>query len=163
MSRRPLFESRTCSRCGGTGRYAGFGACFLCGGAGYKLTPRGRAAQRYLDALRRIPAEQFVPGMLILAEGFTAGSMTVPSKWHTVERVEFVKGRECGYSGETADRDCVRIVAGEYTAGGFVGETTYRRGFSNVEKNAQREQALAYQATLTQRGTPARKAKAVTP
>lgn len=160
---KPLFESKECNRCFGLGRYGHYGTCFKCGGAGHLLTKRGQAAQDYLNAMRRIPGESFVPGMTILAEGFCAGSFSQPSKWHTVERVELLKGRECGYTGAQADVDCVRISADGYRSVGPVG-TTYRRGWSAAEKAEQKAKALAYQATLTKSGTVAKRpAKAVAP
>ena len=49
-----LFESNGCSRCGGSGKmpYSVYnGVCFKCNGKGEVLTKRGRVAQEFLNDL----------------------------------------------------------------------------------------------------------------
>ena len=163
---KPLFEHKTCNRCGGCGEYSynAFSGtrCFGCSGSGYQLTARGRAAQLYLNNLRKIAVEDFKVGDLILCEGFSAGSYSEPSRWYTVTAVTFLKGREAGHI-SNPDDDCVRIDAEHdgkgFSINGFVGQTRCRKGFTGAEKTAQRAEALAYQDTLTKQGKPkARKA-----
>lgn len=57
-----LFESRTCPRCAGSGRYSYCtmhgSTCFKCNGRGWLLTKRGAAAQRmYTDMLSKPVSE----------------------------------------------------------------------------------------------------------
>lgn len=157
-----LFESVRCTRCGGSGRMpfsVRGGICFKCDGPGFVLTKRGRAAQAYLDALRTIPAEDFKPGDLILSSGFSAGSMTVASKWLKVTEVRTVDARKT-YPNEPEGSLMTEIVTeGGGSFGAMQGTAKWRKGFSAEEKAAQRAAALAYQDTLTKAGTP-RKGKA---
>lgn len=70
-----IFETETCTRCGGSGHYSFcemYGTtCFGCHGAGKKLTKRGRAARAWYDARREIPLTEVRPGMRVRASGAT--------------------------------------------------------------------------------------------
>jgi hypothetical protein len=151
---KPLFEHVTCSRCDGSGTFswnAMHGSrCYGCNGSGYQLTARGRAAQLYLNGLRKIPAEEFKVGDMIWCEGFQCGV------WATVTEVTLLTGAEMGRISEP-DAACVRIVADR--KGKSMGYNTFvgslhRKGFTGAEKDAQRADALAYQAILTKAGKP---------
>lgn len=60
------FESKTCGRCGGSGRYSYcqmYGdTCFSCRGAGIVLTKRGAAAYAYYQAMYQVPAGSIMVG-----------------------------------------------------------------------------------------------------
>jgi len=152
-----LFESVRCSRCGGTGRMPFSvmnGICFKCGGNGFVLTKRGRAAQNFLNAMRQLPAEEFKPGDLICSEGFCAGSINVQTTWHKVVEVRIVEARTASYpQAKEGEKQVTIITDTGGSFGGLMGSTTWRKGFSKEEKLAQRAAALAYQATLTKSGT----------
>ena len=162
---KPLFEHQTCTRCGGDGKFS-YNAlhgsrCYGCSGSGYQLTARGRAAQTYLNGLRKIPAENFKVGDLIWFEGFHCGSYAEASVWATVTEVTLLTGAEMG-SLSHPDAACVRIVADR--KGKSMGYNTFvgslhRKGFTGDEKAEQQAKALAYQATLTKAGKPSKAPK----
>jgi hypothetical protein len=159
-----LFENVRCSRCGGSGRmpYAVYnGVCFKCEGKGAVLTKRGRAAQTYLDSLRKRRYADFKVGDLILSEGFTAGSFSMPTFFCTITEIKVRDTGEIelvGVAGKGVkshnehDPDGVNsTINGQSFVGGP--DTLARAGFSKEVKNAQRAEALAYQETLTKLGT----------
>lgn len=157
--RKPVFEHTECSRCGGSGSFSfnlmHGSMCYGCNGSGYKLTPRGRAAQHFLNRMREIPMENFQIGDSIRFDGFHAGSYVQPTQWAKITSVEFITGKQAGYANpENADLQCVRLETTYGSAVGFVGKTTYRKGFAAEEKQQQVNQALAYQETLTKTGKP---------
>ena len=133
------FDNKTCTRCGGGGMYGPSvvygGKCFQCSGLGATLTKRGRAAQVYLESLRRVPAADLQPGDEVLVEGFSAGSVTVPSRW--VKVVEVTPDGAVRGEGMTWEAGCRPL----------------RKAWRADEKREQVQMALAYQATLTLAGT----------
>ena len=157
MKAKPTFEHETCSRCCGTGNYSynpvSGSRCFGCGGIGYKLTKRGRAAQNFLNAMREMPLENFEIGDLIRFDGFHAGSYVEPTRWAKVISKEIVPATEVGYVNNY--ELCVKVETSQGTVTGFVGgKSTWRKGFSAEQKQAQVNEALAYQETLTKTGKP---------
>ena len=168
---RPLFEHVTCGRCAGSGRYSwnamNGDRCFGCGGSGFTLTKRGRAAQRFLNDMRMIAGEDFKVGDTILLDG--CGVMA--SHWCRVTKVSFGKGAEMGYL-SFPDADVVRIDSEiikphsvhetRATFHGIIGQSKFRKGFSAEEKAENRRLALAYQDTLTKAGTVRANAEKVT-
>lgn len=150
MKSKPLFEHAVCSRCGGSGEYS-FNQihgtrCYGCGGSGYKLTKRGRAAQSYLDALRKKPVEDVKVGDLILFDMFFQRAFL------RVERIEPDTLNGGGRLSLYATRK------GESWSFGSVPGWLVTLGFTADEKQAQRDLALAYQATLTKDGKPSKRA-----
>lgn len=142
-----LFEHRTCGRCGGSGQW-GYGRhCYGCGGHGATLTKRGAAAQRYLDAMRHRTFADLEVGH----EYLDSGPFGDRADWLRIEAIEHdaTRGTIILTSRATGDPTAV-----EHRYTGFP-TTTVRVRCSKVEARAQREQALAYQATLTAKGTPA--------
>lgn len=154
MAKKLLFESKTCSRCGGCGEYSYctmYGSvCFKCHGAGVVLTKRGRAAQTWLNAQKKKLGSELKVGETILIDGIPGFRA---SKWATITAI----------SGEGKDH---KIEA----EGKNGGEGATLNGFGNIEvRVAQtkerlaelRAEGLAFQATLTKTGTvKKRKAKA---
>src|SRR5262245_6075925 len=90
MTFKTLFESQTCSRCGGTGHYSYCQmhgtTCFKCGGKGVTLTKRGSAAQAWFTAQKMRPASEIKVGDKIVVDG-------MPGCRGSVVTVDFV-----GYS-----------------------------------------------------------------
>lgn len=150
MKAKPIFEHETCSRCCGTGNYSynpiSGSRCFGCGGIGYKLTKRGRAAQNFLNAMRQIPMENFQIGDLIRFDGLSG------SKWEKIVSIEFMNGEQAGYVNRP-DLQCVCIKTNNIGMTGFVG-TKYTKGFTAEQKQQQVADALEYQETLTKTGKP---------
>lgn len=157
----PLFESATCSRCGGSGSYSWCqmhgSRCFKCGGRGWVLTKRGAEAARYFRALLSKPAEQLVPGDKIRVDGFNAGSYSEPTRWHEVEQVLVNQRSACGTAVNgvfTPSRlDAIRIECKGISIETFPGQLQ-RVAHDAPEKQAKLKQALAYQDSLTKAGQP---------
>lgn len=151
MAKALLFENVTCGRCGGSGRYSynmmHGDRCYGCGGAGVKLTKRGRAAQEYLNDLRSVRADEVKVGDLVLCELLSS------SCFSAVASVEVGIAKEQGcYSGEGQYQQ-VKISTPKLTM--YLDPSNkVRKGFSHEEKEAQKALALAYQATLTKAGQP---------
>lgn len=174
-----LFENVPCSRCGGSGRmpFAVMnGICFKCSGAGAVLTKRGQAAQNFLDGLRHRRADELKVGDLIFSQGFSAGSFAVASSWGRIVSIEPTDNSGAvvlvnGVQQPVAPglKITTTVVSGGQDSGipawgvpSSAPQTSdlqcsvdhmVRIGFSKEEKAAQREQALAFQATLTKSGT----------
>jgi hypothetical protein len=123
-----VLETVICSRCGGSGRmpFSAYGGiCFKCGGAGSCDTKRGAAARAFYRSLVRTPVEGLRAGDRILSEGFVAGTMSVPSRWVTVESVQDnaqvaaetgsyeAALSACGSCGVLSDADAVERAAAE--------------------------------------------------
>lgn len=146
---KPVFEHETCSRCCGSGQYSfnlmHGSRCYGCAGTGYKLTKRGRAAQQFLNEMRKIPVKNFQIGDLIRFDGTS-------SKFEKIVSIEFMNGEQAGYVNRP-DLQRVRIKTNGSGMIGFVGDK-YTKGFTAEEKQQQVSHALAYQETLTKTGKP---------
>lgn len=135
-----LFESKTCSRCAGSGSYSYcsmYGStCFKCRGLGEVLTKRGAAAQAFFTEHASKPAAEFKAGDLIRF-----------SHADPFERVLEVK-----IEGEKCIVECERkgVKSALHTSVGSL----YRYGLTAEEKKAHVAEAMAYQATLTKMGKP---------
>jgi len=150
---KPIFETETCSRCGGSGHYSycqRYGTtCFRCGGRGYTLTKRGAAANSYLVGLLSKPAREIVPGMVIQQANVTMGG-DVYHEWYKVESV----GPD-----ETKQTDLrLELKAVKNPERGMTcyvsGDTVIRVSHTAEQKAPLIEKALAYQATLSKLGKP---------
>lgn len=161
-------ERETCSRCGGSGNYSycqSYGTtCFRCRGRKFTYTARGEAALRFLNALRSKPAREFVPGDLFWLEGvpgFTKSAfhkVTNVRVFTAAEKVE--KGLRSWAGGvEIPQRDSLILESASMNYE-TDGETLLRKGCTAEEKAATLAQALEYQATLTKRGTVAKRKSA---
>ena len=164
---RPLFEHVTCSRCAGSGSYSwnamNGSRCFGCGGSGFTLTKRGRAAQAFLNKMRKIPAESFAVGDWILSEGVPGYTASI---WMKVTEITLGTAGDFGYL-SFKDIPAVKILAVDKEGGtgsfiGYSGSTEYRKWFNAEQKAEQRRLALAYQDTLTKAGTVRANAEKVT-
>lgn len=140
---KPAFETETCGRCGGSGRYSYcqmYGdRCFKCGGKGKHLTKRGLAAATYLKTLRSKPACEVKVGDEYLSEGFAP--LGIETKWVKVETIEI---RNDGSI-------LLRSSHCEYGAN----KTTILRIRQNAETVASTfAAAMEYQNNLTKAGKP---------
>lgn len=147
------FETKPCSRCGGSGHYSfnlmHGSMCYGCSGRGWQYTKRGKAARDYMVALLSKPAREFVPGDLIYDEH--------RGRFHRVVRSERDTGynfgsRNLGLDYEVNERWGIQAEGMGWS--GLDPDRMIRRGATAEEKAEAREKALAYQATLTQAGTP---------
>lgn len=151
MKTKPLFEHDVCGRCCGTGHYS-YNAmhgtrCYGCGGAGYKLTKRGAAAQKFLDDLRMRPAGSVKVGDTVHMDfHFFAG-------FYVIEAIE--PSTLIGADG--FDLVATRKKTGEKLRWTCRPDRHVRMGFTEAEKVEQRAQALAYQGTLTKAGVPSKR------
>lgn len=158
--KKPLFEAQTCSRCGGSGQYswnAMHGSrCFGCGGHGYKLTKRGAAAQELYRELLSKKVEDLQVGDKIVNQGvpgIAAGGWVVVT---SVETIDYTFRR----GDEQVTEKRVKVICDSVREGGLgLGLTDYPGTVHRVAadadaKRAAREQALAFQATLTKQGQP---------
>jgi hypothetical protein len=135
-----IFESQTCSRCGGCGRYSWNSLhgdrCYGCNGRGYQLTKRGLAAQAYYTRLLSKPLRELVPGDLVRDD--------YRSKFYTVVRCAPNADRSEVWDIETTGMDWR----------GYDPDTIMRVGASAERKAEAKAEALAYQDTLTKQGKP---------
>jgi hypothetical protein len=150
MTRKLLLESKTCGRCGGSGKFSWCQShgdmCFGCHGDGVVLTKRGKAAQMWLNAKKRKPLGEVAVGEWVLSEGIPGFSASVWVKIDTVEgEGEALKVSGLSKKGERH---------------GFGNAAMVMRMFLGKARNAElAKEALEFQATLTQAGT-VRKVKA---
>ena len=149
---KPLFEHKTCGRCGGSGQYSynlmHGSRCYGCNGGGYQLTKRGAAAQKFLNQLREVPATEIKLGDVVLFDGCGVSR----SVFFTVDSIEpdTLNGHgRFNISGH---------VGAERFGIGCVEGTRIRKGFTADQKAAHKAEALAYQETLTAAGIPRKKA-----
>lgn len=159
-----LFESKPCSRCGGSGHYSycqSYGTrCFKCAGRCETLTKRGAVAQAAFSASLRAPASMIEPGAIVEIEGIPG---VVASFWMRVERVErvvFADGSRVTLHGSrrapgaTWD-DADRLHPESYSCSA---ESTLRVFHTREEKAPKIAAALALQASLTLKGEPRKRA-----
>jgi hypothetical protein len=147
-----VFETTTCTRCGGGGRYS-FNLmhgdrCYGCGGTGVKLTKRGAAASAFFRASQEMPVADLKVGMYV---------------WDTAwgKKAKFLPVLSIKQSG------CYTIVNGqpvhyidvetERGGCGFFPDGTVRAVRDEAHRKALLEAALAFQATLTQAGKPSKR------
>jgi hypothetical protein len=149
MPRKLLFESKTCSRCGGSGKFSWCqmhgSMCFGCHGDGVVLTKKGKAAQVWLNAKKRKSSDAVEIGEWVLSEGIPGFSASV---WIKIDEVK----------GEGAER----VISGLSKRGErhSFGAGMELRMFLGKVRNAElAREALAFQETLTLAGT-VRKIKA---
>ena len=155
MSDKPklMFECVECNRCGGSGSYSfnmmDGSRCYGCSGQGWKLTKRGRAASDYYKALRSVKVEDLKVGDLFKSAG--------DSSFCRVLGVDIGNAKAQGCYANDGDYEQVQIIGSRYTAYRRAGDLVIK-GFSMEEKQAMRDQALAFQATLTKAGVPMKRA-----
>lgn len=164
MTRKLLLENTTCSRCGGSGQFSycqSHGTtCFKCHGAGVTLTPRGKAAQDWMNAQKAKLARDVRIGDKIVIEGVPGFSK------NEVVTVTFVGHRETGgnkwLDHTTGEWKSYFTIDGTNAKGETQGLCTFEhhpvKMFVGGEALAAlRAAALEFQATLTKTGTVAKR------
>ena len=153
-----LFESKTCSRCGGSGKFSWCqmhgDTCFGCGGNGLMLTKKGKVAQAWFNAKKKKPACEVKVGERIVIDGVPGFSRS------EVVIVEFVGwGDKPGWlDSKSGEWKLHFIVEGK---GAKSGEKSGIHGFEDSTikmhiwgeaKQALIKEALEFQASLTKDG-----------
>lgn len=157
---RLTFETKTCSRCNGSGRYSycqtmngPFGpyTCFKCLGSGKMHTGRGAAAYKFYTDLLSVPAKTIAPGDVI----------------HTglgkIKVIVSRPGREGDGGVYLADGtiDHGWVIEGENRSLHTSPTNKVKKLPNKEEKDRLLESALKYQETLRKDGKP-RKGKSMT-
>lgn len=152
------FETQTCTRCGGSGRYSynqmHGDRCYGCNGRGIAYTKRGAAAVAFLNGLRKIRLDQLQVGDFMQVSTMSATYFApivsigpgYPVKSYNHNTGEWVEHSTLSVTTEHPSRGKSGLVASP--------SAIVRKGFSAKEKAEQIKQALAYQATLTKTGKP---------
>lgn len=157
------FETAPCGRCGGSGTYSRCetwgDSCFKCGsphkiGSGYALTKRGTAARElYLSLLPSKPVAELKGG-----ERFHDGS-----QWQTL-LTDAPEARPAHATIRIGDGEhniawlAVDLVCHGVTLCRIDAEKVVRVAPTAEQKADALARALAYQATLTKRGIPRKRA-----
>src|SRR5580693_6740684 len=159
-TKKTLFESITCSRCAGSGKYSYcqmYGdTCFKCHGRGIVLTKRGQAAQDFYTTLLSKTTLELKAGDKVLSPDMFGGS-----NWKTVTEVYKCTAERTGGSWSLAPTGepvyygyCVEGICN-----GVEESKVWRVSATKEQKVAAQEKALAYQETLTKAGTIRKAAK----
>lgn len=153
MTTKPLFESEPCGRCGGCGRYSfnqmDGDRCYGCGGTGVKLTKRGAAARAFYVASQQMAVADLKVGMCLWDDMFGKRAQFLPilSIAPSESYTEY-NGERSYYTNITTRRCTLGVLSG----------STVRAVRDEEQRQAQLAAALAYQATLTKTGKPAKRA-----
>lgn len=143
------FETKTCSRCGGSGQYSynqiDGSRCYGCNGQKFQYTKRGKAAKLfYLDSLNIMPADVKVGQRIDTG----CGKYTVAE----------IVGRETSgaiiYNGVEKPLEFVVFISAQGTR--FSAQANYPVKLVPFGEEKERlvSAALAYQASLTKTGQP---------
>lgn len=156
-----MFETKTCPRCGGSGKYSwnainGY-MCFSCRGSGEQLTKRGKAAQQYFKDLRSAKLHELVPGDMVTLD---IGPME--ARWQDCKFVRYEPARENRGCGRFLPDGSVEWLA-TYV---FLTQSGKEYNISNdgsyviLRKPtiAMRDEALAFQSKLTKTGSISKRA-----
>ncbi len=146
-----LFESKTCSRCGGLGAYS-YNAvhgtrCYGCAGQGVQLTKRGAAASKLFRELCSRRAEDLKVGDGILWDMFFF------SCWAPITAIESTENGSVKISG-------IRAKTGETMSYTADRNSPVRLKLTAEQKAPLIAQARAYQESLTDSGKPRKRAAA---
>lgn len=169
-----VFEHKACSRCGGSGHYSYctmYGTtCFGCNGRGWQYTRRGEVAAKLYSDLLMVPATEVEVGTKIRVPGLPgiAGACWLlvdsidtdhVSAWRITKDEDGNEVREPLVSVLIGGRK--RITGSEWSEDnleeygyGLPATDKVRVARSAEFKQARMAEALAFQATLTQKGEP---------
>lgn len=165
------FESKPCSRCGGSGQYSycqSHGTrCFGCGGRGWQFTKRGAAAHAMYAESLKTPAGEIVVGQRIRVDG--VGGI-IPTFWLEVRAIEASVSRSrSGDDVDWTETPAVNLRGVSRRPGvstwddeamleenglGCPSHYLVRVAHTADERSAKLAAALAYQETLTLKGEP---------
>lgn len=144
MTNQTIFETETCSRCGGCGRYSYcqmYGdTCFKCHGKGKVYTARGQAAKLYYNSLCSLTLDKLEVGMEIWCESFFT-----KSGWSTVTTIR----------PDTLNEGMVIVETGRMSHGVWAKEVnTFRVRQTPEQVKAKQAQAIAFERSLNKTGKP---------
>jgi hypothetical protein len=158
-----MFESRVCTRCGGTGEYSynqrDGRTCYGCGGQGVQLTKRGAVALAFFrSSMERTIAELKI-GDVVKYTGMTGGG-NMYSAWAPVVEIDLTE-RVTSWTirnGEKIPNPTVNFTTdhsklGRCSHGIAVGATIQIKG-TPEERATAIAAAREYQASLTKTGQP---------
>lgn len=159
------FETCTCTRCGGTGKYSYcqmYGdRCFKCGGTGKVLTKRGAAANAFLRSLRTVKACDVKFGDAVLFEGCPGFSRTTYFRVETMHTQLRSGSSTDSATGEVKVHNHLHLSGptpkGEQHGLGTFPDADVRLVPTKAQAAEQIAKAIAYQATLTKAGTVAKR------
>lgn len=161
------FETETCGRCGGSGKYSYCqmhgSTCFGCGGSGIRHTKRGAvAAARYTESLK-VQLGSLVVGDVMLIDDYISGRRY----FAPIVKIEVSKcsGKSLQQDGTWKEWPPMLEVTTEHAKYGQSGihalpSVMVRKGHTAEFKAARKAEAIAYQATLTKAGKPRAKVAA---
>lgn len=153
------YETKTCSRCGGSGKFSynltHGNKCYGCGGSGVQLTKRGKAARAYATEIleKRVEDVTFAPGQV----GFYEWNGKRVKVARVVENHDRPKAkRKDLITGEETELRCFDL----YTPSGKVVRTggdgaTIRL----VPTEQQAQEIMEYQESLTKAGKPSKRSR----
>lgn len=151
-----MFETKTCSRCGGTGKFSynlmHGDMCYGCRGTGIQYTKRGKIARTFYEDSLKIPASELKVGMGIKEDsGYKNFSL--------IEIIDFGTDKElgekyntCYYVGPMGDKQMIYVQT-QRTKAKFTPETLVRVMHTDEEKRIKLEAAKAFQDSLNANGT----------
>ena len=158
------FESKECSRCGGSGHFS-FNLmhgtmCYGCHGTGVQYTKRGLAAKEYFRNLMMVPVEELQVGQAI--QMFIHDKFFKPiTLLELDEEYNLFKKGLSGYSvGHEKDMLYYVQVQGGSGRSVYPG-TKFRIYQTDEEKKIKFQEALRYQETLGVNGKPKKTSKKV--
>lgn len=151
-----LFETKSCSRCGGSGRYS-FNLmhgdrCYGCGGSGLQHTKRGANARAFFHKSLEKPLSEVKVGDFILFDTSMFGGA---ERWCKVEAIEsgpspyIINGER-----ENAVRYTLQLSRKGKSVGSFGGlalDHALKSVKNDEELNALKAKALQYQSTLSEK------------
>jgi hypothetical protein len=142
MATQTIFETETCTRCGGCGRYSYcqmYGdTCFKCNGKGKTYTARGQAAKAYYTSLCSAPLSELTVGMEIWCENFFG-----KSGWSAITSIHPDELNEGMVTVETA-----RLSQGVWAKE----VNTFRVRQTAEQVQAKQAQAIAFERSLNKNG-----------
>jgi len=150
------FETKTCSRCGGSGRFS-FNLmhgdmCYGCRGKGIQFTKRGAEARRFYDESLTVPASELKVGMGI-KENSGWKNFALIQAIDTGTDFELGQRHVTAYSlGEAGKRQMILADTGRCKAKFYL-DCRVRVMHTDEEKRVKLQAALEYQATLNANGT----------
>lgn len=148
------FESESCSRCGGSGKYSfnhmDGDRCYGCGGTGLKLTARGSAARKLFED----SMEKVVKDLQVGDKVFTHIGLSSNRVWQTIAAIE-EDTLNVGQNRVTLRLTRKGKPSKSY---GLFWDSKIFAMRTTEERDAKLAEALAYQETLTKAGKPAKRA-----
>jgi len=157
-----IFETDTCSRCGGSGHYS-FNQidgtrCYGCNGRGRRFTKRGAEAKRFYDELRSKRVRDIEVGDLVYSTAY--------GKFHRVTEIGRDPGdMRFGSRNLGVDYEATEVWGMRTTGVGHAGldpDKVMVMGQTAEQKAENIAKAVEYQETLTKAGTPRKRQPATT-